>query len=202
MGKMHRQHQVVGDALVAFMLEMVLREPQGVEAERVHLLGDALGLLEHARQMLVRITPLVGRSGVLSPVGKIDVARIHRGEFRDHDRPPVASAGQSEPISHSWPHRARVPDPVPGSASGQDEWRYPGWPFEDSAMYGCLICDGPAVPAADLQRKLLFRLQGPPTVPLDHFAPRHRHEAPAVTAISLGYAMPIRRLYGREVRNY
>ena len=45
---MHGQHQDVGDALVAFVLEMVLGEPERVEAQRIHLLGDGLCLLEHA----------------------------------------------------------------------------------------------------------------------------------------------------------
>ena len=47
MRQMHRQHQDVGYALVAFMLEMVLGEPERVEPQRIHLLGDGLGLLEH-----------------------------------------------------------------------------------------------------------------------------------------------------------
>ncbi len=48
-GEMHRQHQDVGDALVAFSLEMVLGEPERVVAECVHATGHGLGLGEHAR---------------------------------------------------------------------------------------------------------------------------------------------------------
>src|SRR5260370_31587431 len=84
MREVHRQHKVVGDAFVAFVLEMVLGEPQGVVAQRVHLLRDRFSLLKDGGQMLVRIAPLVGGSGFLPAVGKIDVAGIHRRELRDH----------------------------------------------------------------------------------------------------------------------
>ena len=47
MRQVHRQHQDVGHALVALVLEVVLGQPERVEAQRVHLLGDGLRLLEH-----------------------------------------------------------------------------------------------------------------------------------------------------------
>ena len=55
MRQVHREHQDVGDALVAFALEVVLGEPERVEAEAVHRLRDRLGRVEHADQLLVRI---------------------------------------------------------------------------------------------------------------------------------------------------
>ena len=79
--EMHRHHQQVGDDLVALVLEVVLGEPERVEAAVVELLGDRLGLLEHRRQLLVRVAPLVGRRRVLAHVGKIDVAGIDGDEF-------------------------------------------------------------------------------------------------------------------------
>ena len=81
---MHRHHQDVGQALVAFVLEMMLGEPQGLVAERVHALGDRLGFFKDAGEVLVRIAPLVGRGGVLAAVGEIDVAGVNSGKFCDH----------------------------------------------------------------------------------------------------------------------
>ena len=42
---MHRQHEDVGNALVALVLEVVLGQPQRVVAQRIHLLRHGLGLL-------------------------------------------------------------------------------------------------------------------------------------------------------------
>jgi hypothetical protein len=51
--QMYRQHQDVGYAFVAFMLEMVLGEPERVEAQRIHRLGDGLGLVENRGQLFI-----------------------------------------------------------------------------------------------------------------------------------------------------
>ena len=42
MGEMHGGHKHVGDALVAFGLEVVFGEPEGVVAVGVHSLGDGV----------------------------------------------------------------------------------------------------------------------------------------------------------------
>ena len=84
MRQMHRAHQDVRQALVAFGLEMVLGQPQRVVAELVHHLGDRFGLVEDRGELVVRIAPLVGRSGVLTMVGDVDVAGVDRHELVDH----------------------------------------------------------------------------------------------------------------------
>ena len=66
--EVHGQHQDVGDALVALVLEVVLGQPERVVAELVHHLGDGLGLLEHGGQLLVGVAPLVGGRAVLAHV--------------------------------------------------------------------------------------------------------------------------------------
>ncbi len=86
--QMHRHHQDIRETLVAFVLEMMLGEPQGLVAQLIHLLGDRLGLFIDAGEMLVGIAPLIRRSGVLPAIGKIDMAGINGGEFVDHLGPP------------------------------------------------------------------------------------------------------------------
>src|SRR5262249_45921118 len=71
-------------ALVAFVLEMVLGEPQRIVAALVHHLGDRFGLVEDRGELVVRITPVVGGGGILTVVGDVDVTGIHRHEFVDH----------------------------------------------------------------------------------------------------------------------
>ncbi len=73
-GEVQRHHHDVGDALVAFALEMMLGHPEGVVAETVHELRHALRLVEDGGELLVRIAPLVGGRRVLAHVAKVDVA--------------------------------------------------------------------------------------------------------------------------------
>ena len=82
--EMHRDHQDVGQALVALMLEVMLRQPEGVEAHRIHLLGYGFRLVEDRRQLLVGIASLVGGRSVLAHVAQINVPGIHRNELPDH----------------------------------------------------------------------------------------------------------------------
>jgi|SRR6516162_3523698 len=84
MRQMHGAHQDVRQALVTFVLEMVLGEPQRVVAALVHHLGDRFGLGEDRGELVVRITPVVRRGGILTMVGDVDVTSIHRHEFVDH----------------------------------------------------------------------------------------------------------------------
>src|SRR6516162_1072320 len=84
MRQMHGAHQNVRQALVAFVLEMMLGEPQRVVAALVHRLGDRFGLVEDRSELVVRITPIVRRGGILIMVGDVDMTGIHRHEFVDH----------------------------------------------------------------------------------------------------------------------
>ena len=74
--EMHAQHEDVGDDLVALVLEVVLGEPQGVEAQAVHRLREGLGLREHRHEVLVRVAAVVRRSRILAHVAQIDMARV------------------------------------------------------------------------------------------------------------------------------
>ena len=82
--EVHGHHQDVRDALVAFMLEVVLGEPERVVAEPVHALRDRLGLREHRHEVLVRIAALVRGSRILAHVTEVDVTRVKRRELADH----------------------------------------------------------------------------------------------------------------------
>ena len=84
MGQMHRAHEDVRDALIAFMLEMVFGQPERVETDFVQLPRHRIGLGEDRRKLLIRVAALIGRSRVLSPVGQVDMARIDGGELADH----------------------------------------------------------------------------------------------------------------------
>ena len=74
--EMHRHHQDVRDALVAFVLEVVFGKPERVVAEPVHALRDGLGLGEHRHEVLVRVAALVRRSRILAHVAQVDMARV------------------------------------------------------------------------------------------------------------------------------
>jgi hypothetical protein len=76
-------HQV-GQALVAFALEVVLGGPQRMVAEVVHYLGDVPGSEEHLRQALVRVPALVGRGAVEADVVEVDLADIEDVKAFDH----------------------------------------------------------------------------------------------------------------------
>ena len=82
------QHQDVRDALVAFALEVVLGQPEGVVAGPVHQLGDRLALRKHRRQILVGEPAIVRRRAVKPLVVQIDVAREQAAKTRDHARSP------------------------------------------------------------------------------------------------------------------
>src|SRR5205807_6244804 len=83
-GELQADHEDVGGALVALVLEMMLGEPERVVAEVVRGAGDRLGLLEHGGEMLVGVASLVGGSGVLPEVAEVDVPGIERREVADH----------------------------------------------------------------------------------------------------------------------
>ena len=84
MRQMHRQHQDVRDALVAFALEMVLGQPEHVVAAAVHELGDRGGLVEDGHELLVGQPAVVDRCGAQAVVVEINVASIQAAKSRDH----------------------------------------------------------------------------------------------------------------------
>jgi hypothetical protein len=74
--EMHTQHQDIRDALVAFVLEVMLSEPQGVVTEPVHRLGERFTLREHCRELLVGVPAFVGWCRLLPHIAKVDMAGI------------------------------------------------------------------------------------------------------------------------------
>ena len=75
---MDAQHQQVGNALVALVLEMVLRHPKRVVPVFVHAAGHGLDLRKHCDEVLVGIPPLIHRRRVLAHVVEIDVSGVQR----------------------------------------------------------------------------------------------------------------------------
>ena len=82
------EHQDVGDALVALVLEVVLGQPEGVVAVLVHAARDGLGLVKHRRQVRVRVSAFVRGSGHLAHVAQVHVPGIDGRELADHVCPP------------------------------------------------------------------------------------------------------------------
>ena len=76
MRKMHAHHQQIRNTLVALVLEVVLGEPEGVEAEAVHANCNRLGFAEHRYQVIIVITSVVGGCLVLTHVTEIDMTGI------------------------------------------------------------------------------------------------------------------------------
>ena len=74
----------IGDALIAFVLEMVLGGPEAVIAQFVHDPGDPARGLEHLGEPLVRIAPVVGRGAVEPDIVKLDLSDIERMKPLDH----------------------------------------------------------------------------------------------------------------------
>jgi hypothetical protein len=63
---------------------MVLGEPQGVVAERIHTLGQRFGFLKHGVQVFGWVASIIGGSRILTYVAKVDMTGIQRREFGDH----------------------------------------------------------------------------------------------------------------------
>src|SRR5262245_1511206 len=83
-GDVHGQERNVGDALVAFVLEVVLGEPYGLVPERVHRLRELEGRVERLDHPLVRVAPVVGRRPLVTAVLQLDVSDVEGREALDH----------------------------------------------------------------------------------------------------------------------
>jgi hypothetical protein len=88
MGKIDRQQRNVRDALVPFVLEMVLGQPQRLVSQRVGRAGQRRRGLEHLRQPRVGVAPIVRRRAVQPASLELDVPDVQRREPRDHDTSP------------------------------------------------------------------------------------------------------------------
>ena len=81
---MDGEHEDVRYALVALPLEVVLREPHGVESAVVEGPGDCLGLVEDACQPLVGEPAVVDGKAIEADVVQVDVSRVQAPELGYH----------------------------------------------------------------------------------------------------------------------
>jgi len=83
-GEPERELDEVREALVAFVLEVVLRRPQRVIAELVHQLGDVARDEERLAEPLVAVAPGVGGRALHPDVLELDLADVEHVESLDH----------------------------------------------------------------------------------------------------------------------
>ena len=81
---MHRHHQDIGNALVAFVLKVVFRHPEGVVAQPVHKLRHRLGFVEHGDQMFVRKATVIHGCTAIADIGHVDVTGEQTIELGNH----------------------------------------------------------------------------------------------------------------------
>src|SRR5205085_9121438 len=74
----------IGDALIAFTLEVMLGAPEAVIACFVHDARDVERGLKHLRQPLVRVAPVIGRRAVEANIVELDLPDIERVKAFDH----------------------------------------------------------------------------------------------------------------------
>ena len=84
MGEIHGEQGNVGNALVPFVLEVVLGQPQGLVAQRVGRVGQRDGGVERLHEPLVGIAPIVSGRAREAASFQLDVADVERREARDH----------------------------------------------------------------------------------------------------------------------
>ena len=90
--QVQRRHQDIGDALVAFVLEMMLGHPEGVVAQPIHQLRHRLGLVEDRRQLFVGKPAVVHRGAGIAGILHVDVPGKQTVEFGNHG---MASGAES-----------------------------------------------------------------------------------------------------------
>jgi hypothetical protein len=86
-GEVERRHQDIRDALVAFVLKMVLGHPERIVADAIHQLGHRLGLVENAGELFVPKATVVHRSAAVADIVQVDVSSEQAVEFRNHAGP-------------------------------------------------------------------------------------------------------------------
>ena len=87
--QMYDEHQQVGDALVAFGLEVVLGHPESVVAVLVQGLRDGHAFVKSGGEILVGVGAVVYRGTAVADVFHINVARIQAVKGGNHQMPPV-----------------------------------------------------------------------------------------------------------------
>ena len=89
-GQVEAEHQQVGDALVAFGLEVVFGHPELVVAQAFQVLGEVQGPVEGGGQALVGVAAVVGRGAVEAEVVVHDVAGIGSAKTAKHRLVPLS----------------------------------------------------------------------------------------------------------------
>src|SRR6266851_4019479 len=88
-GQVHIEHQQIRDAFIAFRLEVMLRHPELVIAQRVQQLGEVHGPFESLGELVVGIPAVVCRGPLETEVVINNVTRVRRAKTAQHERPPV-----------------------------------------------------------------------------------------------------------------
>src|SRR5215467_8042038 len=96
---MDKEHQQVGDALIALPLEVVFRRPPGIIAQPVHQLDHGLALIEYRREVLVGEPAVVGWCPLQPDLVQIYIPREEAAKFGNHPLFPFFAAARA---SHSW----------------------------------------------------------------------------------------------------
>ena len=86
--EVQRHQEIVGNALRAFALEVMLGHPEAVVAEAVHELGHGLGLAQRRRQVRIREAPVVDGRAAIADVVEVGMAGIKAVELGDHGEFP------------------------------------------------------------------------------------------------------------------
>ena len=79
-GQVDAHQDEVGDALVAFVLEVMFGHPHTVEAALVHMLGEGVGVVVSLGQLFVGVAAAVGGGAVGADVVQVNLADIEDGK--------------------------------------------------------------------------------------------------------------------------
>src|SRR5437868_10221391 len=131
---MQRRHQDIRDALVAFVLKMMLGHPEGVVTGTIHQLRHRLGLIEHAGEGFVGKSTVVHRSAGIPGIFHVDVSSEQAVEFRDHagssrESADRASAGHLKP-----PFTRGNPEPRVDLPIRRDYFRAVDWGYSEMRL--------------------------------------------------------------------
>src|ERR1700758_3938210 len=133
---MERRHQDIRDALIAFVLKMVLGHPEGIVTDTIHQLGHRLGLVEDAGQVLVGKSTVVHRGAAIAGVLHVDMSGKQTVEFRNHGRSSRGSRRRASTV-HLKPRFTRG---KPGTRAS------PRRPYLRTIYSGSARMRGPAQP--------------------------------------------------------
>ena len=97
MGEVHSIQQEIGDALIAFRLEMVFCHPEAIIAQPIQRFGDGFGFRKDGDEILVREPTVVDGRAAIPDVVHINVSGKAAVKMGDHSIPPYPD------IQTGWP---------------------------------------------------------------------------------------------------